>query len=58
MGQYRSVLAVLAVMVSIFSKQRCLLNILTITANTDQYCYLAIVVKNAFIHKEEAEVAG
>jgi hypothetical protein len=31
------------------------LKILTNIANTDQYCYLAVVVKDVFIHKEEAE---
>ena len=45
-------------------KQRCLLKILTNTEhtvqywsilNTDQHCFHAVVVKDAFIHKEEAE---
>jgi hypothetical protein len=34
------------------------LKILTNIANTDQYCYRAVVAKDVFVHKEETEVAG
>ena len=34
------------------------LNILLILTITDQYCSRAVVVKNAFVHKEETEVGG